>query len=161
MLERYEVRPQPGQASLVSAYDYVASCFVVSDATDAAKWTALRRTVADILDGWPGDVLGGVTEPSVSGLAVKLAARSAQGLAAAQEALWHAIRSGYSVYRGLTCVAIKIELGLELRFSWIRFWPGFGYGGFFFGQLAPRRFQLLFDSLEFFGLFDDQIFRGL
>lgn len=94
LLERYEVRPQPGQVSLVSAYDYVASCFVVSDATDAANWTALRRTVAEILDGWPGDVLGGVTEPSVSGLAVKLAARSAQGLAAAQDALWHAIRSG-------------------------------------------------------------------
>ncbi len=94
VLERYEARPHQGQDSLVSAYDYVASFFVVSDATDSATWTALRRTVEEILDGWPGDVLGGVTEPPVPGLAVKLAARSAEGLAAAQDALWHVIRSG-------------------------------------------------------------------
>ncbi len=93
LLERYEARPQQEQPGLVSAYDYVASCFVVSEATDAATWTALRDRVAGLLNGWPGDVLGGVTEPSVPGLAVKLVARSAQGLAAVQDALWHAIRS--------------------------------------------------------------------
>lgn len=94
LLERYEARPQPGQAGLVSAYNYVASLFVVSESTDTAMWSALRGTVEEILDGWPGDVLGGVTEPPLPGLVVKLAARSAQGLAAAQDALWHAIRSG-------------------------------------------------------------------
>jgi hypothetical protein len=93
LLERYEARPRQGQDSLVLGYDYVASFFAVSDATDAGTWTALRRMVVDILDGWPGDVLGGVTEPPVAGLAVKLVARSAQGLAAARDALWHAIRS--------------------------------------------------------------------
>ena len=94
LLERYEVRPNQGQAGLASAYDYVASFFVVSDATDAATWAALRRTVAEILDGWAGDVLGGVTEPTVPGLAVKLVARSGQVLAEAQDALWHGIRIG-------------------------------------------------------------------
>ncbi len=38
---------------------------------------------------------------------------------------------------------------------------GFARSGFFFGQLAPRRFELFFDSLQLFRLFDDQIFRGL
>ncbi|MEP7153310.1 MAG: urease accessory protein UreD, partial [Nitrospira sp.] len=94
LLERFEVRPDQGQAGLVSAFDYVASFFVVSDATDAATWAALRRTVAEILDGWAGDVLGGVTEPTVPGLAVKLVVRSGQALVEAQDALWHAIRIG-------------------------------------------------------------------
>lgn len=92
LLERFEVRPDKGQAGLVSAYNYVASFFVVSDGIDPAKWPALRGSVGDILDSMGDEVLGGVTEPPVPGLAVKLVARSAQSLAAAQDALWHAIR---------------------------------------------------------------------
>ncbi|MBI4000820.1 MAG: urease accessory protein UreD [Nitrospira defluvii] len=92
-LERYEVRPEPGQVGLMSQYDYVASFIVVSDCADPAKWLPLRGIVADVLDSMGAEVLGGVTELPVSGLAVKLVARSAQGLAAAQDALWHAIRS--------------------------------------------------------------------
>jgi hypothetical protein len=41
----------------------------------------LREIVADTLDSG-GEVLGGVTELSVPGLAVKLVARSAESLAA-------------------------------------------------------------------------------
>lgn len=92
LLERYEVRPEHGQAGLVSAYDYVASLFVVSDRIDATKWPALRGILADILDSMGDEVLGGVTEPAVPGLAVKLVARSAQALANMQEWLWNAIR---------------------------------------------------------------------
>ena len=92
LLDRYEMRPGQGQTGLVAAYDYVASFFVVSDGIDPARWPALRGSVGDILDSMSDDVLGGVTEPPVPGLAVKLVARSVQGLAAVQDALWHAIR---------------------------------------------------------------------
>jgi len=92
LLERSEITPTRGRAGLISRYDYVASLFVVSDATDRATWSPLREDLADLLDSMGDDVLGGVTEPSVPGLAVKLVARSAQGLAAAQDALWHAVR---------------------------------------------------------------------
>lgn len=92
LLERSEITPTRGRAGLASAYDYVASLFVVCDATDRATWSPLREDLADLLDSMGDDVLGGVTEPSVQGLAVKLVARSAQGLAAAQDALWHAVR---------------------------------------------------------------------
>lgn len=79
---------------MASAYDYIASFFIVNDATDRGAWSALRDDLAELLDSMGNDLLGGVTEPSVPGLAVKLVARSAQGLAAAQDALWHAVRIG-------------------------------------------------------------------
>ncbi len=92
LLERYGITPTQGEVGLVSEYDYVASLFVVGDAVERAKWAALRAALAEILDSLGGDVLGGVTEPPVPGLAVKLVARSAQALAAAQESLWDRIR---------------------------------------------------------------------
>ena len=92
LLERSEITPTRDRAGLISRYDYVASLFVVSDATNRAMWSPLREELADLLDSMGDDVLGGVTEPSVPGLAVKLVTRSAQGLAAAQDALWHAVR---------------------------------------------------------------------
>lgn len=94
LLERYHVRPEQGQAGfgLLSAYDYVASFFVVNDAIDPARWPAVRETVAGILDSLGRDLLGGVTEPPVPGLAVKLVARSPEALAKAQELLWEETR---------------------------------------------------------------------
>jgi urease accessory protein len=92
LLERAEITPTRGRIGLASPYDYVASFFVVSDATDRATWISLREDLADLLDSMGGDVLGGVTEPPVQGLAAKLVAGSAEGLAAAQDALWQAVR---------------------------------------------------------------------
>lgn len=92
LLERYEVRPEQGQAGLVSSYNYVASFFVVSDGIDPARWPPLREIMAVILDSLSNDVLGGVTEPPVPGLAVKLVARSAEALVTVQELLWDATR---------------------------------------------------------------------
>jgi len=94
LLERYHVRPEEDQGGcgLVSAYDYVASFFVVSDAVDPDRWPALRDTVAGILDSFGSDLLGGVTEPPTPGLAVKLISRSPEALAMAQERLWEATR---------------------------------------------------------------------
>lgn len=92
LLERYGITPTQGEVGLVSEYDYVASLFVVGDAVERAKWAALRAALAEILDSLGGDVLGGVTEPPVPGLAVKLVARSAQTLLCMQESLWDRIR---------------------------------------------------------------------
>ena len=94
LLERYHVRPEEAQGGVgwMSAYDYVASFFVVSEAMDPARWPALRDTVAGILDSFGGDLLGGVTEPPVPGLAVKLVSRSPEALAMGQELLWDATR---------------------------------------------------------------------
>ena len=94
LLERYHVRPEqePAAVGLVSAYDYVASFFVVSDAIDPTRWPAVRETVAGILDSLGSDLLGGVTEPPVPGLAVKLVARSSEALAKVEELLWDTTR---------------------------------------------------------------------
>ena len=94
LLERYDVRPEQESAGcgLMSAYDYVASFFVVSGAVDPARWPAVRDAVAGILDSLGSDLLGGVTEPPIPGLAVKLVSRSPEALATGQELLWDAIR---------------------------------------------------------------------
>ena len=94
LLERYHVRPEqpPAGFGLMSAYDYMASFFVVSEAMDPDRWPAVRDTVAEILDSFGSDLLGGVTEPPVPGLAVKLVGRSPEALARGQELLWDATR---------------------------------------------------------------------
>ena len=93
-MERYEVRPEQESAGLglLSAYDYVASFFVVSDAIDPERWPAVRDTVAAVLDSLGPDLLGGVTEPPVPGFAVKLVACSAEVLGRVRELVWEATR---------------------------------------------------------------------
>lgn len=94
LLERYDVSPDRDSTGLgmLSAYDYVASFFVVSDAIAPPRWPAVRDTLAGILDSFGSDLLGGVTEPPAPGLAVKLVSRSPEALAAGQELLWEATR---------------------------------------------------------------------
>lgn len=94
LLERYHVGPEQEQTGfgLLSPYDYVASFFVVSDAVDPARWPVVRETVAGILDSLGSDLLGGVTEPPIPGLAAKLVSRSPEALAIAQDLLWDATR---------------------------------------------------------------------
>ncbi len=92
LLERYEMGPDPYSVGLVSTYDYVASFFVVSDSIDPTRWPPLRGIVADVLESLGSDLLGGVTEPTVPGMAVKLVARSSEVLVTVQERLWDATR---------------------------------------------------------------------
>ncbi|HVG01499.1 MAG TPA: hypothetical protein VM842_01355, partial [Nitrospira sp.] len=80
------------QAGLAHVYDYVASLFIVNDVIRPETWLELREDLAGLLDSSGDDLLGGVTEPPIPGLIVKLATRSAEGLAAAEAALWHAVR---------------------------------------------------------------------
>ena len=94
LIERYDLSSatEPGCVGLASEWDYVASLFMVGEEVGDDLWSRLENELAEILDRHPGLVLGGVSRPEISGLAVKLVARSAPDLAATCDALWTAIR---------------------------------------------------------------------
>jgi urease accessory protein len=77
---------------LVAAWDYVGSLYLIGDGVDAERWKQIETQLATILDARPGTVLGGVSEPAVPGLAVKLVSKSAQDLNDTLGELWQAIR---------------------------------------------------------------------
>ena len=92
--ERYRLVPGllPESVGLVGSWDYVASLFIIGDAVETEVWERLDEMLATILEQRPGLVLGAVSTPALSGLVVKLVARSAPDLTAVQEAMWTAIR---------------------------------------------------------------------
>jgi len=94
VLERYQLNPaEGGGVGLASAWDYVASLYLVNDTVNAEVWKRMEEQIAAILEGHPGSVLGSVSQPAVPGLAVRLVARSAPDLNAMLEAMWVAIRA--------------------------------------------------------------------
>ena len=82
----------PESVGLVGSWDYVASLFIIGDAVETEVWERLDDVLVTILEQRPGLVLGAVSTPALSGLVVKLVARSAPDLTAVQEAMWTAIR---------------------------------------------------------------------
>ncbi|MBC7839564.1 MAG: urease accessory protein UreD [Nitrospiraceae bacterium] len=94
LIERCCVVPDQLSESigLVGSWDYVASLFIIGDAVEPEAWKRLDEVLATILEERPGLVLGAVSTPALSGLVVKLVARSAPDLTAVQEAMWTAIR---------------------------------------------------------------------
>ena len=94
LIERFCVAPDQLSESigLVGSWDYVASLFIIGDAVEPEVWKRLDEVLATILEQRPGLVLGAVSTPALSGLVVKLVARSAPDLTAVQEAMWTAIR---------------------------------------------------------------------
>jgi urease accessory protein len=94
VVERYRLVPGqlPESVGLVGSWDYVASLFVIGDAVNADVWKRLDVVLAAILEQRPGLVLGAVSTPATSGLAVKLIARSAPDLTETLGVLWAAIR---------------------------------------------------------------------
>ena len=96
LLERYILDPAMdlGRVGLAEEWNYVASFYVVNDATASEVWTGLESKIAAILDRQPGEVLGGVSTPPVPGLAVKVLTRTAPDLTAMLDALWAAVREG-------------------------------------------------------------------
>ncbi|MEK6763282.1 MAG: urease accessory protein UreD [Nitrospirota bacterium] len=92
--ERYRLVPGllPESVRFVESWDYVASLFIIGDAVETEVWERLDEVLATILEQRPGLVLGAVSTPALSGLVVKLVARSAPDLTAVQEAMWTAIR---------------------------------------------------------------------
>ena len=93
VLERYTLAPSVHGAGQAAAWDYVGSLYLIGDGVDAARWKQIDAQLAAILDARPGTVLGGVSEPAVPGLAVKLVAKSAPDLNETLDELWQAIRS--------------------------------------------------------------------
>lgn len=94
LLDRYILDPATdlGRVGLAEEWDYVASFYVVNDAMASEVWSRLESKIALILDERPGQVLGGVSAPSVPGLAIKLLMRSAPDLSYMLDALWAAVR---------------------------------------------------------------------
>ncbi len=93
VLERYALAPAAHGVGRMAAWDYSGSLYVIGDRVDAERWKQLDAQFATILDARPGVVLGGVSEPSAPGLAVKLVAKSAPDLNETLDELWQAIRS--------------------------------------------------------------------
>jgi len=94
VLERYRLNPaERGGVGLATAWDYVASLYLVNDSVNSEVWKRVEEQLTEILDAHSGLVLGGVSQPALPGLAVKLVARSAQDLNATLEAMWGAIRA--------------------------------------------------------------------
>lgn len=94
VLERFRIEPDAmnSRRSLASEWDYVASAFVVGDGISSEVWAVLEETLAAMLDQWPGLVLGGVSQSSIPGLAIKILARSAPDLTAALEEVRRCVR---------------------------------------------------------------------
>ena len=77
---------------MVEEWDYVGSLFVIGDAIDTTIWAFLDSALADILEKQFDQVLGGVSQPAVPGLVVKLVAKSAPVLTSVLNELWGAVR---------------------------------------------------------------------
>jgi urease accessory protein len=77
----------------VEEWDYVGSLFIVGDTVSASRWTSLEAALWEILETVGGqDVLGGVSQPSVPGLVVKVVARSAPVMTRVLMDMWASIR---------------------------------------------------------------------
>lgn len=94
LLERYHLVPGAERegVGLASGWDYVASFYLVNDAIGAGTWKELEEAMAEVLEEQSDRVLGGMSQPSVPGLAVKVVARTAPDLNAMLEALWGVAR---------------------------------------------------------------------
>ncbi len=94
LLERYVLDPAHDleRIGLAEEWDYVASFYVVNDATAPEVWAGLESNIARLLDSRPGAALGGVSTPPVPGLAIKILARTAPDLIALLDALWAVVR---------------------------------------------------------------------
>ncbi|MBM4138417.1 MAG: hypothetical protein FJ244_02930 [Nitrospira sp.] len=94
-LERYALDPATnlGAVGLAADWDYVASLYVVNDAVPPEVWSRLETRIGLALDEYAEHILGGVSQPAVPGIAVKLLAKSAPDLMRMLDVLWAAVRA--------------------------------------------------------------------
>jgi urease accessory protein len=94
LLERYVLDPATdlGCVGLAEEWNYVASFYVVNDAVASDTWSRLESKIAPVLDERPAHVLGGVSTPTVPGVAIKLLTRTAPDLTYMLDTLWATIR---------------------------------------------------------------------
>ena len=93
ILERYTLDPartDPDAPALGGVWDYFASFYIVCGRL--FNGADLFGELASVPNRWPGRVVGGLSEPALPGLAVRLAARTAVDLVSAQTALWDITR---------------------------------------------------------------------
>ena len=93
VLERCQLDPCANGVGLTAGWDYVGSLFLIGDGIGAERLKQLEDQIAVVLEQRAGAVLGGVSEPTVPGLAVKLVAKSAPDLNETLDELWQAIRT--------------------------------------------------------------------
>lgn len=91
VVERLSVTPDSVGAT-VRGWDYVGSLFVVGDAVEQGRFSALEAGLTALCEQQPGELLGGVSMPVVPGLVVKVVARSATALTTFLEAAWSHLR---------------------------------------------------------------------
>lgn len=91
VVERLSVTPDSVGAT-VRGWDYVGSLFVVGDAVEQGRFSALEAGLTALCEQQPGELLGGVSMPAVPGLVVKVVARSATALTTFLEAAWSHLR---------------------------------------------------------------------
>ena len=94
LLERYALNPATnlGAVGLAADWDYVASLYVVNDAVTPEGWSRLETRIGLALDEHAEHILGGVSQPAVPGIAVKLLAKTAPDLTKMLDVLWAAVR---------------------------------------------------------------------
>jgi urease accessory protein len=94
-LERVHLVPgdEPDRVGLAGDWNYVGSFYVVGDHIGAEVWKKLEDRMDLVLEEKGPAVLGGLSEPPVPGLLVKLVAKSAPALTDTIESLWSEIRS--------------------------------------------------------------------
>lgn len=92
VIERFQITPET-VGRIAAEWDYVASLFVIGDGIESGTLSRLKDASADLLERWSGEVLGGVSEPAASGVAIKLVARSASALTEVLELLSAVVRA--------------------------------------------------------------------
>ncbi|MBM4123760.1 MAG: hypothetical protein FJ246_02205 [Nitrospira sp.] len=94
LLERGCLTPTSNEdgVGLAGGWDYVASLYLVNDQAGAEGWERMEESLSGVLADCSERVLGGVSQPAVPGVAVKVLARSAPDLDAVWQALWSVIR---------------------------------------------------------------------
>ncbi|MDE0145277.1 MAG: urease accessory protein UreD [Nitrospira sp.] len=92
--ERYRLSPDHDNLCLPfnQAWNYTGSLFIVNDQVPGSTWERIKQDMTTAIENHTGKVLGGISEPSVPGLVVKLLTRSAPDLNTALEQLWRVAR---------------------------------------------------------------------
>ena len=92
--ERYRLSPDHDNPCLPfnQAWNYTGSFFIVNDQVPGSTWGRIKQDITMVIENHTGEVLGGVSEPSVPGLVVKLLTRSAPDLNTVLEQLWRIAR---------------------------------------------------------------------
>jgi urease accessory protein len=95
LCEQYALSPAEIDGGLGAAqeWDYVGSLFIVGDGVSATHWSSLEAALAAIVGEYRDQsVLGGVSQPAVSGVVVKLVAKSAPVMTHILMDMWAAVR---------------------------------------------------------------------